>query len=194
MAANMITIHFITEGRGSDFDDLIKITRVPDEEDLFEATYIYSSSRRAKRIRFPLEKTMTWIQRILRLTLADCEPADQIQFTAPMMPATLFNVGELMDNYSVLTEAVEFSLENWPEEDVVADDASTLTYTSDETDASDAHEDEEEHLPTQPQGSEPMDEEFIQQGPRRSVSLGADGEILVQTRGTHHHFFPSDSE
>lgn len=198
MTANMITIHFITEGRGSDFDDIIKITRVPDEEDLFEATYIYASSRRTKRARFTLEKTMNWIQCILRLTLADNEPANEIQFTAPMMPATLFNVGELMENFGVLTDAIQFSLENWPEEDgVVADDASTLTYTSEESDASDASDahDEEEHHPTPPHGSEPMDEEASVRGdPRRSVSLDADGRIMVQARGTHHLFFPSDTE
>lgn len=99
-----------------------------------------------------------------------------------------------MENFSVLTEAIEFSLENWPEdEDVVADDASTLTYTSEESDASDA-QDEEEHLPTPPHGSEPMDEESAHQDPRRSVSLSADGRIMVQARGTHHLFFPSDTE
>ena len=201
MAADMITLHFITEGRGSDFDDTIKITRVSDHEDLFDATYTYASNHRTKRARFPKQRVIDWVGNILRLTIADCEPADQIQFTAPMMPVTLFNVGELMDNYTVLSEALRFSMDNWPEEDAVVDDASTLTYTTEETDA-EAEEEaeyevpEEEHHPTPPQGSEPMMEEDTyrpESDPLRSVSMLADGGIQVQTRGRHHLFF-SDTD
>jgi hypothetical protein len=201
MAANMITLHFITEGRESDFDDIIKITHVPDHDDLYEATYTYASSRRTKRARFPKQRVIDWVGNILRLTIADCEPADQLQFTAPMMPVTLFNVGELMDNYTVLSEALRFSIDNWPEEDMVADDASTLTYTTEaEAETEEEAEDEvpeEEHYPTPPRGSEPMMEEDSyrpEADPLRSVSLGADGRIQVQTHGRHHLFFSSDSE
>jgi hypothetical protein len=188
----MITLHFMTEGRGSDFDDTIKITPVPDQEDLFDATYTYASSHRTKRIRFSKERTIAWIGNILRLTIADNSPVNEIQFTAPMMPVTLFNVGELMDNYRVLTEAIEFSMDNWPEE--VVDDASTLTYSTEEEEAAEEEEaeEEEEHHPTPPQGSEPMmeeDEYHPETDPLRSVSLTAAGGVQVQVRGTHHLFF-----
>jgi hypothetical protein len=199
MSANYITLHFMTEGRGSNFDDTIKITPVPDQEDLFDATYTYASSRRTKRIRFSKERTIAWVENIVRLTIADSDPVSEVQFTAPMMPATVFNVGELMDNYNVLLAALRFSMDHWPEDEAVVDNASTLTYSTEEEEAAEEEEaeEEEEHHPTPPQGSEPMmeeDEYRPETDPLRTVSLTAAGGVQVQVRGTHHLFFDNDSD
>jgi hypothetical protein len=198
----MITLHFIKNG--SDFDDTVKITRtapVDDASATFTVTYVYARSHRTKRLHgFSAEQAMTWIQRMIHLVIADDEPFDSVQLTAPMMPVTLFNVGELMENYRVLTDAVQFSLEHWPEE--VVDDSSTVTYSESETEEEEEEEEEEyeevEDHPSPPGGgSEPMMEEDAYVSADRQVSIGAGAvglSVTLQTRGRHHHFYSSETE
>ena len=131
---------------------------------------------------------------MLHLVIADDEPFDHVQLTAPMMPVTLFNVGELMENYRVLTDAVQFSLENWPEE-VVEDAASTVTYSSEEyaeTESEEEQEDVEDH-PSPPGGggSEHM---ILEDDYERNISVGDGLQVTIPAQGRHHLFFSSETE
>lgn len=195
MAADMITLHFMKNG--SDFDDTVKITRnapVGDAPATFTVTYVYARNHRTKRLHgLTAERVNTWIQRMIQLVIADDDPFDSVQLTVPMMPVTLFSVGELMDNYRALTAAVEFSLEHWPEE-VVDDAASTVTYSSEEEEAeTDAEEEEAEAAEDHPSppGSEPMMEEDAYD---HEVNIGPPLNVTFFPEGRHHLFFPSDTE
>lgn len=168
MTVSMIHIRFLKND--SDFDDQFRVTRSPDAEDHFDVSYTYAKTRRTLcRRSLTADRVTTWIRQMILLVLADDEPFDQVQLEVPMMPVTLFNVEELMENYRILTEAVQFSLENWPEED----EMSTIAHS---TEDEDEDEDDEEGHPSPPMGGCPMDEEGIQE------------------RGRHHQFFDDNEE
>lgn len=195
MTATM-NIRFFQHSRndGSDFDDSVKITYV--EEDTFELAYtINGPNRIIRRIQLPLDRVMEWVRNMLRLVLADDDPYQGIQLETPLMPVTYFNVGELMENFEVFTNAVMFSLAHWPtqEPSVIGrdDDSSTVTYSTDDEEEGEVMDDEEHH-PTPPAGGEPMDEEEYD----REVNEDSDGALIVSVRerGTHHLYFHSDSD
>ena len=165
MSESVLNIRLIRALESKKEDDVIRITKL---DEGFQLTFRYGFSNYAKPTLRTIECDARTIIRWLRITIDllqhDDDPFASIQLDAQMLPSVLILVSRLDRAYDIIIDAVEFQLNNWPEDPMPALVPMRLYADSppfkpqhpvDETDAEDL-------IRTRLQQKEDEDEEYTQ--------------------------------
>ena len=121
MSESVLNIRLIRALESKKEDDVIRITKL---DEGFQLTFRYGFSNYAKPTLRTIECDARTIIRWLRITIDllqhDDDPFASIQLDAQMLPSVLILVSRLDRAYDIIIDAVEFQLNNWPEDPMPA--------------------------------------------------------------------------
>ena len=121
MSESVLNIRLIRALESKKEDDVIRITKL---DEGFQLTFRYGFSNYAKPTLRTIECDAPTIIRWLRITIDllqhDDDPFASIQLDAQMLPSVLILVSRLDRAYDIIIDAVEFQLNNWPEDPMPA--------------------------------------------------------------------------
>ena len=121
MSESVLNIRLIRALESKKEDDVIRITKL---DEGFQLTFRYGFSNYAKPTLRTIECDAQTIIRWLRITIDllqhDDDPFASIQLDAQMLPSVLILVSRLDRAYDIIIDAVEFQLNNWPEDPMPA--------------------------------------------------------------------------
>jgi hypothetical protein len=121
MSESVLNIRLIRALESKKEDDVIRITKL---DEGFQLTYRYGFSNYSKPTVRTMECDAQTIIRWLRITIDllqhDDDPFAFIQLDAQMLPSVLILVSRLDRAYDIIIDAVEFQLNNWPEDPMPA--------------------------------------------------------------------------
>ncbi len=108
----MIKFRFIRTDT-TEQDDVCTITK---KGDMFKLRFQYATANGYTHNKLVCTDIAVhrWVRRALDLLERDIDPFARVQLECPLLPAILFNVCDLSENYHAILDAVEFSLDNWP--------------------------------------------------------------------------------
>ena len=126
-------------------DDTSSVTRVGDDQ--FQLTFRYKDAQQT----YITNKTildsagiLQWARRVIDMMEQDVDPFHQFQIDFPLLPSVIFNVNQIADNYHGILDALEFSLDNWPNPEMKTPPPAPAPAYDDEDMDEDEDEDEEE--------------------------------------------------
>ena len=121
MSESVLNIRLIRSLHSKKEDDVIRITQL---DEGFQLTYRYGFSNYTKTTLRTIECDARTVIRWLRITLDmlqyDDDPFASIQLDAQLLPSVLILVSRLGNAYDTIIDAVEFQLDNWPEDPMPA--------------------------------------------------------------------------
>jgi hypothetical protein len=121
MSESVLNIRLIRSLHSKKEDDVIRITQL---DEGFQLTYRYGFSNYTTTTPRTIECDARTVIRWLRITLDmlqyDDDPFASIQLDAQILPSVLILVSRLGNAYDTIIDAVEFQLNNWPEDPMPA--------------------------------------------------------------------------
>ena len=121
MSESVLNIRLIRAPESKKEDDVIRITKL---DEGFQLTFRYGFSNYTKPTLRTIECDASTILRWLRITIDmlqyDDDPFSSFQLDAQMLPSVLILVPRLGRAYDTIIDAVEFQLNNWPEDPMPA--------------------------------------------------------------------------
>jgi hypothetical protein len=118
MSSSSLLIRLIRNTESKKEDDLIKITRL--DSTTFKLTYSYGfatgAGARPNSIECNADTIFRWLRSTIDLLQHDDDPFDSLQLEPQMLPSILVNVRNLNRSYTTIMNAVEFQLNNWPQD------------------------------------------------------------------------------
>jgi len=121
MSESVLNIRLIRTPESKKEDDVIRITKL---DEGFQLTFRYGFSNYIKPTLRTIECDAPTILQWLRITIDmlqhDDDPFASFQLDAQMLPSVLIMVSRLGRAYDIIIDAVEFQLNNWPEDPMPA--------------------------------------------------------------------------
>ena len=121
MSESVLNIRLIRTPESKKEDDVIRITKL---DEGFQLTFRYGFSNYIKPTLRTIECDAPTILQWLRITIDmlqhDDDPFASFQLDAQMLPSVLILVSRLGNAYDIIIDAVEFQLNNWPEDPMPA--------------------------------------------------------------------------
>jgi hypothetical protein len=121
MSESVLNIRLIRSLESKKEDDVIRITKL---DEGFQLTFRYGFSNYSKTTLRTIEcdarTIISWLRITIDLLQHDDDPFASIQLDAQMLPSVLILVSRLDRAYDIIIDAVEFQLNNWPEDPMPA--------------------------------------------------------------------------
>jgi len=144
MSSTNLRIRFIRKNGAPKNDDTVVISRLGMNQFILNYTYGDTTAKNTHKLVLTDKAVFRWMRNTVNLVEKDNDPFDSVQVDFPFMPSVLFDVSKLSDAYHYILDAVEFHLDNWPEEELQAEEEEE----EEEEDAEAEEEDEYADMPS----------------------------------------------
>ena len=118
MSSSNLLIRLIRTTGSSKEDDRIKISRV--DSTTFRLTYNYGFAigvgAKPCSIECNADTIFRWLRTTIQLLEHDDDPFESLQLESQLLPSVLVLIKRLDRAYDAIMDAVEFQLNNWPED------------------------------------------------------------------------------
>ena len=118
MSSSSLLIRLIRNTESKKEDDMIKITRL--DSTTFKLTYSYGfatgAGARPNSIECNADTVFRWLRSTIDLLQHDDDPFDSLQLESQMLPSIIVLTKNLNRSYTTIMNAVEFQLNNWPQD------------------------------------------------------------------------------